>query len=392
MDLQPDPSAAPGGAEDPQAGRTRRRHASLRLRKRARPGASPGTLIADPDAAVTTVSATLYGPETYAVSTPRDAAEIAALRGRAPTLWLNVTGLADIAFVRTVGEAFGLHDLALEDVVNVHQRPKVESFGDFLFIVARMPVAGGHGESEQVSFFLGRDFLLTFQERAGDSFDPVRDRLRRGKGRLRAAGADYLAYALVDAVIDGYFPVLESLGEVVERLEDEIIARPEPGQIDRLHAVRRSLLSVRRALWPMREMVNALIRDETPIVGHTTRLYLRDCYDHLVQLIDILETYREIASFLLEIYLSSQSARMNEIMKVLTVIATIFIPLGFVTGLYGMNFDREASPWNMPELGWPYGYLLVLALMAAIAGALLYGFWRRGWLGDGTRTKRRRRE
>ncbi len=275
---------------------------------------------------------------------------------------------------------FNLHGLALEDVVNVHQRPKVEEYADHAFIVTRMIQAGLPPTTEQVSMFLGEGFLLTFQERPGDCFDPVRARLRSSRGQIRDRQADYLAYALLDAVIDGYFPVLETLGERLEVLEDAVTAEPPEAEATQIHEIKRELLLLRRAVWPQREMVNALTRETSPYVTDQTRLYLRDCYDHTIQLMDIVETYREIATGLVDIYLSSVSTRLNEIMKVLTIIATIFIPLGFVAGLYGMNFDASASPWNMPELRWYWGYPVALGVMAAAALGMLYYFYRKGWI------------
>jgi magnesium transporter len=239
---------------------------------------------------------------------------------------------------------------------------------------------------------LGENFVLTFQEGGGDCFDPVRKRLRRKRGRIRDVGADYLAYALLDAVIDGFYPVLEDCGERLGVLEDEIIGAPSGAAVTDVHDLKHDLLTLRRAIWPQREMINTLLRDESELVSAATRIYLRDCYDHAVQLMDIVETYREIASALVDVYLSSVSARLNEIMKVLTIIATIFIPLSFIASVYGMNFDRNASPLNMPELGWRYGYVFSLALMLAIALGLLYYFRRRGWLGGtGEQRKARRR-
>ncbi|MEZ5668766.1 MAG: magnesium/cobalt transporter CorA [Alphaproteobacteria bacterium] len=364
--------------------RGRRHRRKLQIAKRAAPGAAPGTLVADPEAAPTRVSALSYNAEGLHEQTSCKPADIARLRRPGHVLWVNIDGLADIALIEEVGRVFGLHQLSLEDVVNVHQRPKTETFDDHSFVIVRMLHRDGWPErgieTEQISLFIGEGFLLTFQEQPGDCFDPVRDRLRRGKGRLRQMGADYLAYALIDAVIDGYFPALEEIGEAVETLEDEVIAQPEPDQVDRLHRIKRELLTLRRAIWPTREMVNALIRDDSAHIGQTTRLYLRDCYDHAIQLMDIVETYREIAASLLDVYLSSLSARMNEIMKVLTIIATIFIPLSFLAGLWGMNFDT-ASPWNMPELKWAIGYPVALVVMLAVGVGLLAWFWRKGWIG-----------
>jgi magnesium transporter len=269
----------------------------------------------------------------------------------------------------------------MEDVLNLHQRPKAEEYKDHVFIVTQMYRTYADLGTEQVSIFLGEDFVLSFQEQAGDCLDPLRNRIRAGKGRIRGAGADYLCYAILDAVVDGYFPVLERYGETLEELEEQVITQARGDHISRLHEMKRDLLNTRRAIWPHREMINALIRDENPLFSDSTRMYLRDVYDHTIQLMDIVETYREIASGLVDVYISSVSAKLNEIMKVLTIIATIFIPLSFVASLYGMNFDRSASPWNMPELGWRFGYPLSLLLMGGIAVGLLFYFRRRGWLG-----------
>jgi magnesium transporter len=228
---------------------------------------------------------------------------------------------------------------------------------------------------------LGPNFVVTFQEKPGDCFGNVRQRLRAGKGLLRKSGPDYLAYALLDAVVDGYFPVLEVYGERLEHLEDQIVADMPADCLLRIHDLRRDLLTLRRAVWPLREAINTLLRDAETIQKET-RLYLNDCYDHTVQIMDLVETYREIASGLMEVYLSSMGNRLNEVMKMLTIIATIFIPLTFIAGIYGMNFDTEASPWNMPELEWAYGYPACLLFMATIAGILLAYFRRRGWIGS----------
>ena len=233
---------------------------------------------------------------------------------------------------------------------------------------------------EQFSLFLGPNFVLTFDEQPGDCFDPVRERVRRKHGRVREAGADYLAYALLDTIVDCYFPLLERYGEQLEDLEETIISQPNHTVVAAIHDIKRDLLSLRRAIWPQRETFNTLLRDKTPLLTDETRLHLRDCYDHTVQLIDLIETYRELGADLMDIYLSSVSNRTNETMRVLTVIATIFIPLTFIAGVYGMNFNAGTSPWNMPELGWYWGYPLVLGLMAMVAAGQLFFFWRKGWL------------
>ncbi|MBI3300790.1 MAG: magnesium/cobalt transporter CorA, partial [Deltaproteobacteria bacterium] len=287
----------------------------------------------------------------------RDPQRVRDFLDRWPVTWVDVEGLGDVETIRTLGEIFGLHRLALEDVINVHQRAKVEQYGEHHFIVTRMVRLGEHLETEQLSLFLGKNFVLTFQEgHPGDCLDLIRERIRQKRGRIRDAGLDYLAYALLDAVVDCYFPILEEYGERLETLEDEILTRPHNGAVARIHEIKRNLLTLRRAIWPQRETFNTLLREEMPLVTDETRLYLRDCYDHTTQIIDLIETYRELGSDLIDVYLSSVSNRTNEIMRVLTVIATIFIPLTFLVGVYGMNFNPASSPWNMPELNWYWGY------------------------------------
>ncbi|HUS91601.1 MAG TPA: magnesium/cobalt transporter CorA [Phycisphaerae bacterium] len=347
-------------------------------------GAAPGVLHIDPESPRPVVHVIAYGPEGLHEETVTDVSSLGPILEKFPVTWVNVDGLGDAAALTTIGEVFHMHPLALADVVNVPQRPKVEPYGRDLFIVTRMVTMAERLETEQLSLFLGKGLVLTFQEHAGDCLDPVRDRIRKGIGRLRSSPADFLAYAILDVVIDSYFPLLEAYGERLEALEDEVIARPEPAAVARIHRAKRELLTLRRAVWPQREAVNALLREGLEIIGDQTRIYLRDCYDHIIQVIDMVETYRELASGLLEAYLSSLSNRMNEVMKVLTIIATIFIPLGFLAGLYGMNFDPDKSPYNMPELGWRYGYPAALLVMAVAALGMLAFFWRKGWLGSST--------
>ncbi|MEX2643463.1 MAG: magnesium/cobalt transporter CorA [Acetobacterales bacterium] len=362
----------------------------------ARPpvGAAPGTLVSQEGAGAPRITVIAYsgaGPDGFTEREIRYLGELDNFLGRWEVTWVNVDGLGDLDLLRRIGERFGLHGLALEDVIDASQRPKAEDYDDHLFVVARMIHPGSRPGTEKVAMFLGDNYLLTLQERGGDSFDPVRQRLRSASRNIRTRGADYLAYALIDAAIDSFFPVLEEYGEEVADLEREVLSEPTPDIVHRVQALKRELLTVRRAIWPQREMVNSLTREALPMVGDQTRLHLRDCYDHCIQLMDMVETYREIATGLSDIYLSSLTVRTNEIMRVLTVIATIFIPLSFVASLYGMNFDPEVSPWNMPELRWAYGYPFALALMAAVAGGLLFWFRRRGWLGGPPRGRRRRR-
>ncbi|MHC5008826.1 MAG: magnesium/cobalt transporter CorA [Planctomycetota bacterium] len=360
-----------------------RRQAKRRIpfiRLKRPPGTRPGTLVVDPTAPMPVISAIAYGPDECHELHPQDSSELKDVLGKQPVVWINVEGLGDTELISKIGELFSVHRLALEDVVNAYQRAKVEPYEAHLFVVARMVHGGERLETEQVSFFVGEDYVLTFHERPGDCFDLVRQRLRSGRGRIRGAGASYMAYALLDALIDAYFPVLETYGERIEALESEVLTEPGPEVVGRIHAVKRDLLVLRRAIWPHREMANALLRDDSPFITDQTRVYLRDCYDHTVQLLDIVETYRELASGLLDVYLSSLSNRMNEIMKVLTIFAAIFIPLTFIAGIFGMNFE-----W-MPELGLKWAYPATLALMSALAVVMLVFFRTKGWIGNGGKT------
>lgn len=373
----------------PKFRRPRKRKRRMDLKP---PGTAPETLVADPALPAPRISVIGYsaGPSAHACEheerTDASIQDIVDLRSRFKKIWVNVDGLGDAAVVQQIGEIFNLHKLALEDVLSVHQRPKVDHFPDHIFIVVREPMPGAdipnHFETDQVGVFLGRDFVVTFQERKGDCLGPVRDRIRKSRGKICVLGPDYLAYSIIDAVIDAYFPLLERHGERLEELEDSAISSPTRKTMHEIHSTRRELLLMRRAIWPAREAVGALVRDHTDLISDETRIYLRDAYDHLVQLIDMLENYRELGADLMDIYLSSMSHKLNEVMKVLTVIATIFMPLSFIASLYGMNFDTS-KPANMPELHWKYGYLFVLGIMATVAIAMLAWFRRRGWIGRG---------
>ncbi|SDG52058.1 MULTISPECIES: magnesium/cobalt transporter CorA [Thalassobaculum] len=365
------------------------RPARRRHRRRTPPGAAPGTLVADPEAQGSSISAIGYDAGRFFEKHDLTVEDVTALKGTAGTLWVDVTGLADIALIERLGALFGLHGLALEDVINVHQRPKFEEYDDQLFIVTRMAPEGRGVETRQMAMLLGQGFVLSFRDDRADCLGLVRDRLRRENGKIRQYGADYLAYALIDAVVDGYFPAVEAIGEDLEALEEAVILHPQEGQIHEVYRVRRDLLDMRRAIWPHRDLVNALIRDDSPLIDGRTRVFLRDCYDHVAQLMDIVETEREIASNLVDVYHSCMNARLNDIMKMLTLIATIFMPLSFIASLYGMNFDRDASEWNMPELGWRYGYPFALGLMAVCGLSMLVYFLRKHWIGL-PKTRRRR--
>lgn len=364
--------------------KTQRRRRSLTFRRRTTPGTSPGTLTVDPNAPKPSVHVIAYeagGCVERHFSTVRELDALPELLEHYSVVWVSVAGLGDAEMVQRLGELFHLHRLALEDVLNNHQRPKVEQYGDHLFIVARMLEGGARLETDQLGMFLGQKFVVTFQNTPGDCLDPVRERIRRGRGIIRTAGSDYLAYAILDAVVDYYFPTLEIFGEEIESLEESLISNVDRSVLARIHDVKSRLLMVRRAVWPLREALHVLIRDPVPVIQDATRIYLRDCSDHTFQIVDLVETYRELASSLMDLYHSALSNRMNEIMQVLTVIATIFIPLTFIVGVYGMNFDTKVSPWNMPELEWYWGYPAVWAVMLALAGGMLLFFRHRGWLG-----------
>ncbi|MGV2827098.1 magnesium/cobalt transporter CorA [Myxosarcina sp. GI1(2024)] len=297
--------------------------------------------------------------------------------------WVDVGGLGSEDILQRLGKVFNIHPLVLEDIVNVPQRPKVEEYADRLVIITQMVIPKPKKNSfwlEQVSLIVGKNYLLTVQEEPNrDCFQGVRQRIRFKKGNIRHQGSGYLAYALWDAIIDGFFPILEIYGEKIEDLEDKVIFNPSDRILAEIYKIKRELLALRRAIWPQRNALNTLIRDGSEVLDAETLVFFRDCYDRSVQIIDIIETYRELASSLTDIYLSAINNKMNEIMKLLTVISSIFIPLTFIAGIYGMNFNTEASPWNMPELGWYWGYPLCLLLMLAIASGLVYFFWQRGW-------------
>lgn len=350
------------------------------FRRQTLPGAMPGTIRTDPEAPHPVVRIMAWSQEDMVEDIFTDFSQLEGFVEKWPMAWVNVDGLGDAETLKKIAAAFNIHKLALEDVVNVHQRAKVEDYDNHLFIVTRMiNIVEDRLETEQISLFLGEAFLVTFQERAGDCLDPVRERIRKKSGQIRAAGSDYLAYAILDAVVDAWFPVLEEYGEVLENLEHVIAVKPDSQTVSRIHRVKRDLLVVRRTVWPMRETVNSLFRED--IIAPETHIYLRDCYDHVIQVLDIVESYRDMASGLMEFYLSTVSNRMNEIMKVLTIIATIFIPLTFIAGIYGMNFNPDMSPWNMPELGWRYSYPVFWLVTVAIGVGMVLFFRKLGWLG-----------
>ncbi|MBI2329391.1 MAG: magnesium/cobalt transporter CorA [Chloroflexi bacterium] len=295
-----------------------------------------------------------------------------------PTVtWINIDGLHEVEIIEKLGSHFGLHPLLLEDILNTDQRPKMEDAGAYIFVVLKMLYPGENKdrvEAEQVSLILGSNFVITLQEREGDVFNPVRDRIRRNKGRIRKAGADYLAYVLLDAIVDNYFLILENVGEKIEDTEQQLATNPAPETLQYIRELKNEMIFLRKSIWPLRELINGLERSESTLIHESTGAYLRDVYDHTIQIIDTVESYRDMISGMVDIYLSSISNKMNEVMKVLTIFASIFIPLTFVAGIYGMNFEF------MPELTWRWGYFILLAVMALIGILLVVYFKRKRWL------------
>ena len=347
-------------------------------------GASPGEHRINRDAHPPRIHCMSYNAQELNEHNPATAAEARNLVAADQIIWIDVTGLGDPQLLQDFETQFKLHRLAIADVANVGQRPKAEEYEDDLFIVLRMVTLSEEAEMlwEQVSLFLGKQSVLTFQERPGDCLDPLRTRLRDGKRVLRGAGSDYLACMVIDSIVDGYFPVLEQFGEVLEELETSVIENPTPKVLREVYSVKRALMTFRRAAWPLRDTLNQLVRDRHALISDTTAPYLRDAADHVMQVVDVIETYRELAGSLVDVYLSSVSNKTNEVMRVLTVIATIFIPLTFVAGIYGMNFDTT-SAFNMPELSWKFGYLIFWLISIVLVTVLLLMFRRQGWLGGG---------
>ena len=294
-----------------------------------------------------------------------------------PVVWVNVEGVHDVELIRLLGEKHTFHPLVLEDIVNTVQRPKIEDYGDYLFIVLKMlhPTGEGNFSSEQLSIILGPDYLFTFQEGIkGDAFDSVRNRIRSGKGKIRGMGVDYLAYALIDAIVDGYFGILEGFGERIVDVEEELAFTPDQKALHRINGMKKEIIYLRKTVWPLREAISFLERGDSPLLHDATRIYFRDVYDHTVQVIDTVETYRDLLSGMLDLYLSSISNRTNEVMKFLTVIGTIFMPLTFLVGVYGMNFK------HFPELEWKNGYFVLWGLMVALALLMVAYFRKKRWL------------
>jgi magnesium transporter len=350
------------------------------IKKRSKKtGLPPGTLVHIGEKKTDKVKITIldYDELQFEEKEAQTIEECFPFKDKPTTTWINMDGLHQVDITEKLGKHFDIHPLVLEDILNTEQRPKIEDFDDYLFIVLKMLYLDEKEDEikvEQISLILGPNFVISFQEREGDVFDPLRGRIKEGKSRIRKMGSDYLAYALADAIVDNYFTVLEKLGEKIENVEDELIGNPTPETLQTLHDLKREMIFLRKSVWPLREVINRWEREETPLIKDTTRIYLRDVYDHTIQVIDSVETFRDMLSGMLDIYLSSISNRMNQVMKVLTIIATIFIPLTFLAGVYGMNFE------NMPELKWRVGYFMVLGIMVIIAVFMLFNFRKRKWL------------
>jgi magnesium transporter len=348
-------------------------------KKSHKAGLPPGTLVHIGERKVekATISLMKYNPHECKESEPKGFEEWAHDREEGSVTWLNVTGIHDLDIVQSLGKTFGLHPLLMEDIVNTDQRPKMEDYGEYLFLTLKM-LSFGKTETEisteQMSIVLGRNYVLTFQEREGDVLDPVRERIRAGRGKIRSLGSDYLAYALIDAIVDNYFVILEKLGERLDDLANEVVGGPDGRTLATIHLLKRELIYLRKAVWPLREAIGALYRGGTGLIAKTSEPYLRDLYDHTIQIIDAIESLRDLLSGMLDIYLSSASNRLNQVMKILTMIATVFIPLTFIAGVYGMNFKY------MPELEWRWGYLLVWLIMLGLAVTMLILFRRKRWL------------
>ena len=342
-------------------------------------GQPPGTLIFTGEKKTEEITITIidYDENQYQEKKVKTVEECFPFKETPTVTWININGLHEPYIIEQVGEYFNIHPLILEDILNITQRPKFDDLGDYIYIILKM-LSYDEGKRridiEQVSFLLGSNFVISFQEKEGDVFNPIRERIRTGKGRVRKMGADYLAYALIDAVVDNYFIILEQLGEEVELLEEELLTNPAPETSVKIHAMKRELIFLRRSIWPLRELIYVLERGESKIIKKATLLFLRDVYDHTVQVIDSVEAFRDIVSGMLDTYLSSLSNRMNEVMKVLTLIATIFIPLTFIAGIYGMNFQF------MPELAWRWAYPIVWIVMCTIGISMLFLFKKKKWL------------
>jgi magnesium transporter len=352
---------------------------SIQKRRSRKAGALPGTLVHIGEKKAETIRITYidYDENNIVEKQVSKIEECFPFKSTPTVTWINIDGLHEIETIEKLGKEFDLHPLMLEDILHTEQRPKIEDYEKYIYIVLRMLSYNSETqavESEQLSIVLGPNYVISFQERAGDIFDPIRDRIRNAKGRVRKMGPDYLCYSLVDAIVDNYFTILEKVGEKIESMEEELVSEPTENILQQIHALKREMISLRRSVWPLRELISGLQRSESALIQESTGIYLRDVYDHTIQVIDTVESFRDMVSGMLDIYLSSISNKMNAIMKVLTIIATIFIPLTYIVGVYGMNFE------NMPELKQWWAYPLVWVVMITVAAIMLVYFRKKKWL------------
>jgi magnesium transporter len=350
------------------------------IRKRsAKAGLPPGSLvhIGERKAEKVTISIFDYDEEQFTEKDEATIEDCFPYKDKPTVTWINVDGLHEVEIIEKLGRHFGLHPLLLEDILNTDQRPKMEEAEEYVFFILKMIRQAEKEtaiEAEQVSVIVSTNFVISFQERQGDVFDSIRDRIRKNKGRIRKAGADYLAYTLLDAIVDNYFFILENIGERIEETEQQLTTNPVPETLQHIRKLKNEMIFLRKSIWPLRELISGVQRLESKIIQPSTEVYLRDVYDHTIQIMDTVESYRDMISGMLDIYLSSISNKMNEVMKVLTIFASIFIPLTFVAGVYGMNFE------NMPELTWHWAYFGILGFMAVVCVSLILYFRRKKWL------------
>ena len=351
-------------------------------KKHTQVGARPGTLVIPKDAPPPKITSIHYSGTEHRITSVDSVDELSEAFSENEVTWIDIQGFGDRSVMRKLGTVFDLHPLLLEDIVNVPQRPKSEPYGDQLLVIIRMVRLENDDRSgdpqvdmQQVSMVIAKDYLITFQERHGDILDPVRKRLLANKGIIRKRGPDYLAYVIADTVIDGYYPILEVVGDHLETLESSVIDDPSPAVLGELNRLKNQLINLRRAIWPQREAINELVRGDHSLITEEVGVYLRDTYDHCIQTSEVAEMYREMVTGLMNTYLSSVANRTNEVMKVLTIMASIFIPLTFMAGIYGMNFE------HMPELKYEYSYAILWAAMIAVVVGMVAFFWRKGWIG-----------
>jgi magnesium transporter len=361
-------------------------HISRYLKKRDKSlGLPPGSLVHVGKKRTEPVRITLfdYDKDHFEEKEIENITDCFSYRDTDTITWINIDGVHDPSQIEQIGTHFKIHPLVLEDIMNTGQRPKMESFDDYLYLVLKMLYQDEKTKeinAEQVSIILTKNVVISFQEKPGDIFTTIRQRIRNGKGRIKKMGTDYLSYSLIDAIIDHYFIIMESVGETIEDTEEILIEKPNPETLQSIHHLKADMIFLRKSIWPLRELINGLTREETPLITDATRIYLRDVYDHTIQVMDTIESYRDIISGMLDIYMSSVSNKMNEVMKVLTIFASIFIPLTFIAGIYGMNFNPNISPFNMPELNWTLGYPFALIIMLLMASIMLVYFKRKNWL------------